>query len=157
MAFDLGLEWADPSVDVDSTAGLLTPGAGASCPMAILFDYSRLARPHVIVFTHKLGGAYVNPAGRVACSRRRNFHFDRPDKSLIGCYYAALGCPKAPTEGLNPAKQSGLPAQYCGERSALRHLFKGPAETLKKLFPIFQVGGQAGRGFGVRIAWRGVG
>jgi len=65
LAFDLGLDWADPSVDVDSTSTSNNPKA---CPSAILFDYSRLARPHVIVYTQKLGGACVPFPAHRSCA-----------------------------------------------------------------------------------------
>jgi len=40
---------------------------------------------------------------------------------------------KKPHEAINPAKQAGGKDSYCGERQALRHLFVGPAQTLKDL------------------------
>eukprot|EP00614_Pseudopedinella_elastica_P016040 CAMPEP_0172645744 /NCGR_PEP_ID=MMETSP1068-20121228/239889_1 /TAXON_ID=35684 /ORGANISM="Pseudopedinella elastica, Strain CCMP716" /LENGTH=585 /DNA_ID=CAMNT_0013459989 /DNA_START=409 /DNA_END=2166 /DNA_ORIENTATION=+ len=130
QAFDLGLDYIEPALDLESDKN--------QCKSCILFDYSLLERPRVVTYIARIGGPYV-VGGHVACSRRRNFHFDRPNQDYIGCYARALGCLRPPTRGINPTKTSNdRPEDRCGESRALRHLIVGPSRTLRNLAPILE-------------------
>ena len=94
---------------------------------------TRCERPNELVFTARHNGPFV-PGGKAACSRRHNFHFDRPAAPEIGCYLLALGCALLAggnPGAVNPTKQSASRADACGERRALRALFRGPSSTLQ--------------------------
>jgi hypothetical protein len=125
VAFDLGLPWVHPT-DV------------AEKPQAqIFFDYAQTPCPACVSY---LQSGFRSPrvAGtRVAHSRPRNFHFDRPDR-FSECYYRALGhCPQPP-KGINTAKQEENPVAYCGESAALRRLIQRPSGELRRLGPLFE-------------------
>jgi len=130
--FDLGIEFVDKKLDSDHS----NPSTSSfNCPN-ILFDYAKLSKEVPIVYRKGANGGYL-PGGKVACSRVKNFHFDRPPPSLIKCYFQTLECNKKPRDSINPAKQGDGPNDSCGEKGALRQLFLGPSKGLQALAPHF--------------------
>jgi hypothetical protein len=71
--------------------------------------------------------------GVVACSRNRNFHFDRPPKHLLNCYFQSLGCASPKRDTIIPTRTDNKFIDACAEKGALRQLFLGPSLKLLEL------------------------
>jgi hypothetical protein len=92
-----------------------------------------LGKETPIIYRHGVNGEYL-AGGIIACSRVKNFHFDRPPPPLIGCYFEVLGCTDGkPKDAINPAKQGDRFIDACAEKGALRQLFLGPSLKLLEL------------------------